>query len=1018
MKWANSTIIVLILYGLAITSGTGLAASTWSVSQHGDILEIAYGSGTNFNQYAALHLDSSYFRMNHGPDSGWGTSVILAPSFKEGDTYYQNATITHSWTLDGNDLLIHFSGQQSHLGFAGDIRIHPPARDLIAADVSVTTSGYANPVYRPGETFKPVMFSSMHISEDNWDAKMAYAGSQYFSIPSREWIHPPVVAGSLGLLGGSCIWKANAPTVEIIFENPMPITGWITFTQDPNDDNVGYWPASDTVMRSWNYTIVSKLHGCYTGAYLGCGSEDSSCLSIEGFNDMAGKDHALFMKYVDIADSLNTDIWDWARDVKANGATPVFMYDPYDGLNSIDTAKVEYFATKCKELDTKVLIIFGHEMNGNWYVWGQKPAGYITRFKQVAEIFHRIAPRAEMCWVPNQNWGYPWGGIDYGDGYTEYYPSGSGTYGEYVDWVGLAFYDKDHDETNHVSPGFFLSNIKNGQDGINFYKVFSEGKNKPMLIGETGAFDPNLDPTGPGVRRPLSDVMQDRYKNEWISEVYDAAQLETEFPRLKGIMYFNVLKTEPKIETRNHWGGSAFLNVLADYRIPDDPNVYRQLISNPYFLGASSVLYYPDFTDTANVNSWRSYLVLQNPSGSDARAHLEIRSRDGAILYIGKQTIPRFGSIAIRPRDLVGTDCSGSVKAASDQHIQGTCQINRNNNEMCMEYNALDSGATTLYYPDFTDTANPDSWRSWLVVQNPTFLAANIHLEIRSREGAVLFSGSQAIPAHCVAAIRPRNLVGLDCAGSATITSDQPLIGTCQITRNSNKMCMSYTASDRGSNMLYYPDFTDTANPDSWRSWLVVQNPSGSPANVDLKIRSREGILLFSGSQVIPAHGVGAIRPRTIAGADCAGSVVVTSNQPIVGTCQITRNSNEMCMSYNALDHGSKALYYPDFTDTTNPSNWRSWLVLQNPTNEAANINLDIRSRKGDPLYSGSHVIPAHGVAAIRPRSLVGSDCSGSVTVTSNKPIAGTCQITRNNNLMCMSYVAFGAISVDWLPSV
>lgn len=238
-----------------------------------------------------------------------------------------------------------------------------------------------------------------------------------------------------------------------------------------------------------------------------------------------------------------------------------------------------------------------------------------------------------------------------------------------------------------------------------------------MLIGETGAFDPNLDPTGPGVRRPLSDVMQDRYKNEWISEVYDAAQLETEFPRLKGIMYFNVLKTEPKIETRNHWGGSAFLNVLADYRIPDDPNVYRQLISNPYFLGASSVLYYPKLTDTANVNSWRSYLVLQNPSGSDARAHLEIRSRDGAILYIGKQTIPRFGSIAIRPRDLVGTDCSGSVKAASDQHIQGTCQINRNNNEMCMEYNALDSGATTLYYPDFTNTANPDSWRSWLVVQ-------------------------------------------------------------------------------------------------------------------------------------------------------------------------------------------------------------------------------------------------------------------------------------------------------------
>jgi len=127
-----------------------------------------------------------------------------------------------------------------------------------------------------------------------------------------------------------------------------------------------------------------------------------------------------------------------------------------------------------------------------------------------------------------------------------------------------------------------------------------------------------------------------------------------------------------------------------------------------------------------------------------------------------------------------------------------------------------------------------------------------------------------------------------------------------------------------------------------------------------------------------------------------------------MGTCQITRNSNEMCMSYNALDQGSTALYYPDFTDTTNPNSWRSWLVLQNPTASAANITLEIRSRAGELLYSGAQVISAHEVNAIRPRNLAGSDCSGSVVVTSDQPIMGTCQITRNNNLMCMSYSTFG----------
>jgi hypothetical protein len=40
---------------------------------------------------------------------------------------------------------------------------------------------------------------------------------------------------------------------------------------------------------------------------------------------------------------------------------------------------------------------------------------------------------------------------------------------------------------------------------------------------------------------------------------------------------------------------------------------------------------------------------------------------------------------------------------------------------------------TTLYYPDFTDTNDPNSWRSWLVIQNPSASTANIGIELRSR---------------------------------------------------------------------------------------------------------------------------------------------------------------------------------------------------------------------------------------------------------------------------------------------
>ena len=377
----------------------------------------------------------------------------------------------------------------------------------------------------------------------------------------------------------------------------MPYEPWIMYTANTSATFVGepghtytfYSIARDNVGNTEegpdepDAITAIPLKGCYLGAYLGCGYEDLSCESISEFNRKMGKQHAIFVRYVDIKDSYNHTHWEWVEEVKRNGAIPMFIYDPWDGLDAINMSDVEYFALKSKEFNKTVFIVFGHEMNLPFYPWGNDPANYTSKFKEVAEIFHRIAPNVEMCWVPNQNWGYPWGGIDYGDGYSEYYPEGIGTYGEYVDWVGLNFYEKDWDEDNLIPLDMFIANIRNGQDGIDFYETFVVGKNKPMLIAETGAFDPNKDPTPPGERNPLNETEQAEFKNEWIKQVYNVSTLKEEFPRLNAICYFHVNKTET-IDTRSH----SFYNIVADYRIPESPNVYKDLISDPYFIGAEN----------------------------------------------------------------------------------------------------------------------------------------------------------------------------------------------------------------------------------------------------------------------------------------------------------------------------------------------------------------------------------------------------------------------------------------------
>lgn len=239
--------------------GGGEGSTSWSVSQEGSVIEIAYGKGTDFPQYAALHLESGYLRMNYGPDSGWGASAIVLPSFWTGGRYYQGAPVAATWKTEGDTLVIAFTGEPGGLHARGTIRITPPVSSTISAAVAVSVEGTLVLDDRPGEAFKPVMLSSMHISTEAWDAQSAYVAAQIYQLPESGWIiQPPATGTVFGLKGGTSTWKRNAPTIEIELDGRREITGWVTLSNNPNDDNVGFWASSNDVLSSWEYRITAR----------------------------------------------------------------------------------------------------------------------------------------------------------------------------------------------------------------------------------------------------------------------------------------------------------------------------------------------------------------------------------------------------------------------------------------------------------------------------------------------------------------------------------------------------------------------------------------------------------------------------------------------------------------------------------------------------------------------------------------------------------------------------------------
>ena len=266
----NTDYTATISTGAKDISGNALTAeyvwsftteSRWAVAQNGNIVEVAYkNSATDVPQYAAIDLNSGYFRMNFGPQSGWGTSVVLMPSFWTGGVLYQGAPITTSWINEGENLIVSFAGTISSLNVQGQLEILPPGQDSISAMVTVNVTGDVALDSRPGEAFKPVFLSSMHISSDIWDTQSAYIGSQYAEIPASGWIfESPITGNTFGLTGGSSSWKTNAPTVEVVFGQYIQVTGWVTSSTDPNDDNVGLWAATDSLLTSWQYKVTAQL---------------------------------------------------------------------------------------------------------------------------------------------------------------------------------------------------------------------------------------------------------------------------------------------------------------------------------------------------------------------------------------------------------------------------------------------------------------------------------------------------------------------------------------------------------------------------------------------------------------------------------------------------------------------------------------------------------------------------------------------------------------------------------------
>lgn len=335
--------------------------------------------------------------------------------------------------------------------------------------------------------------------------------------------------------------------------------------------------------------------GVHIGAALEW-SQDIWGYSVENVNKTIGYDPRSYIIFTQFP-LTSDDLWVLSSLVPAMGAqgqTVILTVEPYNGLENITSEMLDSFLETItfyeNEYNTTFIVRFGHEMNGSWYPWCQQPLAFKLAFRRLAMALRNGTQYATMMFAPNIGPGYPYDGGEYlqkcdegsltaecealdtnkdgkvtedDDMFSPYWPGD-----DVVDWVGSSLYwwgyqypwgENDIPQQKNFYDTL-MGNAKqeSGAPIPDFYRTYSEDKQKPMIISETAALynlcDQNKDTDACKVNIMndwINPEQEFSVKSSWWDQVFslsgDTSTYEA-FPNIRIICWFNIRKKEAEVE--------------------------------------------------------------------------------------------------------------------------------------------------------------------------------------------------------------------------------------------------------------------------------------------------------------------------------------------------------------------------------------------------------------------------------------------------------------------------------------
>jgi len=335
----------------------------------------------------------------------------------------------------------------------------------------------------------------------------------------------------------------------------------------------------------------------------------------------------------------------------------------------------------------------------------------------------------------------------------------------------------------------------------------------------------------------------------------------------------------------------------------------------------STDLYFPQLMK--EYYGWNSYIAVQNTASSSASVTVQYYSSTGTLVATDVQTVGPYTTYIFRQSEntSLSNGFVGSAKVTGTQELAGICNFYNSENTYIEaqfhSYNAFSGGATLLNVPrvvkDYYD------YQSGLTVQNVGTSATTVTVTYYFG-GTAYTQTSPSIDPNAAwgvylgnEAALPATMAGVNGTGSAKIeSSGQPVVAIVNEDNRNVGFGVTYNAflSGEETTSVLFPQVT--AKFYGYCGGIQIQNVGTSTANLTITYSMSGRADVTKSGTAEPGQSYSAFAANEGLGDDFNGSVVVTSNQPIVGIAN---------MAYRSDVDGRYGTKYGDSMTTNNGIN-------------------------------------------------------------------------------------------------